>query len=178
MGGTMDNTIVVALCRALAARGWATLRFDFRGAGRSEGAFDAGHGEMDDVAGALDFLCAQADVDPDRLAVMGYSFGAGVALHHSVRDSRPRWLAGIALVQEHHDDPFLDADPRPKLFVAGERDPWAPPEPLRAYVARLRPPAALQVVPDTDHFFGGRESEVAEIIAEWLQDQAADCGPP
>ena len=178
MGGTMDNPIVVALCRTLAARGWAALRFDFRGAGCSEGSFDAGRGEMDDVAGAFDFLCAQADVDPDRLAIMGYSFGAGVALHHGARDSRLRWLASIALVQKHHADPFLDADQRPKLFIAGEHDPWAPPEPLRAYVARLRPPAVLQVVPDTDHFFGGRESEVAKIIADWLQDQATDCCPP
>ena len=178
MGGTMDDTIVVALCRTLAARGWATLRFNFRGAGRSEGAFDAGHGEMDDVAGALDFLCIQPDVDPDRLAVMGYSFGAGVALHHSVRDSRPRWLAGIALVQENYADPFLDADPRPKLFVAGRNDPWAPADALYAYIERLRPPVTLHILLDTDHFFGGRESEVAEIIAEWLQDQAADCGPP
>ena len=56
MGGTMDSAVVVAVCGGLAVRGWATLRFDFRGAGRSEGTFDGGHGEIDDVAGALDFL--------------------------------------------------------------------------------------------------------------------------
>lgn len=178
MGGTMDNPIVVAVCRALVARGWATLRFDFRGAGRSEGAFDGGRGEMNDVAGALDLLCTQAEVDPHRLAVVGYSFGAEVGLRYAAESARAGWMVGIALVQEHYADPFLDADPRPKLFVAGARDLWAPAEPLRAYVAHLLPPAALQVVPDTDHFFVGRESEVAEIITDWLQDQAADCGPP
>jgi alpha/beta superfamily hydrolase len=168
MGGTMGNTVVVAVCRALAARGWAALRFNFRGAGRSAGSFDEGRGEMDDVAGALDFLRAQAEVDPNRLAVVGYSFGAGVGLRHGARDPRVGWLVGIALVQEHYADPFLDADPRPKLFIAGERDPWAPSEPLRAYVERLQPPQALHILPHTDHFFGAREAEVATLIADFL----------
>jgi len=166
----MDSAVVVVVCRGLVVRGWAALRFDFRGAGGSEGAFDGGQGEMDDIAGALDFLASQTEVDADRLAVVGYSFGAGVALHHAARDERPKWLVGIALVQEHYEDPFLDEEPRPKLFVAGERDRWAPPERLRGYVARLRPPAALRVVAGTDHLFAGREGEVAEIVGEWLRD--------
>jgi alpha/beta superfamily hydrolase len=174
MGGRMDNPIVVIVCESLARRGWAALRFNFRGAGGSEGRFDDGRGEMDDVAGALDFLTAQPGIDPGRLAVVGYSFGAGVGLRHAARDPRLRWMAGIALVQEHYADPFLDDDARPKLFIAGEHDPWAPPDLLRAYVARLRPPKALHVVPHTDHFFGGREGDVATAIASWL----AELTPP
>jgi len=170
MGGTMDNTVVVAVCRALAARGRGALRFNFRGAGRSAGSFDEGRGEMDDVAGAVDFLCARPEVDADRLAFVGYSFGAGVGLHHAVRDSRLKHLVGIALVQEHYADPFLDADPRPKLFIVGERDPWAPPDALREYVARLSPPKTLRLISGTDHFFGGREGEVAALIADFLAD--------
>jgi hypothetical protein len=176
MGGTMDSTVVVAVCRGLAVRGWATLRFDFRGAGRSEGAFDGGHGEMGDVAAALGFLASQAKVDANRLAVVGYSFGASVALHQAVRDARARWLVGIALVQEHYDDPFLNEEQRPKLFVAAEHDPWAPPELLRTYVSRLRPPATLRIVAGTDHLFARREDEVADIIGEWLQDADAQPG--
>jgi alpha/beta superfamily hydrolase len=168
MGGTMDNTIVVAVCRALAARGWAGLRFNFRGAGRSAGSFDEGRGEMDDVAGALGFLCTQPEVDAGRLAVVGYSFGAAVGLRHGARDPRVGWLVGIALLQEHYADPFLDADPRPKLFIAGEHDSWAPSEPLRAYVERLQPPKALHVLPQTDHFFGGCETTVATSVADFL----------
>lgn len=168
MGGTMDNTVVAAVCRALAAQGWAALRFNFRGAGRSGGSFDEGRGEMDDAAGALDFLCAQAEVDPNRLALVGYSFGAGVGLRHGARDPRVGWLVGIALLQEHYADPFLDADPRPKLFIAGGRDAWAPSEPLRAYVERLPPPKALHIIPQTDHFFGGCEAAVATLVADFL----------
>jgi len=168
MGGTMDNGVVVSVCLALAARGWTALRFNFRGAGRSEGSFDEGRAEMGDVAGALDFLEARSEVDAERLAVVGYSFGAGVGLHHAARDSRLGWLAGVALVQENYADPFLDADSRPKLFVVGERDPWAPPDALREYVARLRPPKALRVIPHTDHFFVGREGEVSASIVDFL----------
>ena len=168
MGGTMDSPVVVAVCRALAQRGWAALRFNFRGAGRSGGSFDDGRGELDDVAGALDFLTTQPQVDGERLAVAGYSFGAQVGLHHAARDPRVSWLIGIALVQGHYVDSFLDADPRPKLFAAGEHDPWAPAEPLRAYVARLRPPVTLHVLPATDHFFAGREAELGALIADFL----------
>lgn len=164
MGGTMGNGVVVAVCRALSVRGWAALRFNFRGVG----SFDRGRGAMDDVAGAVDFICAQAGVDAGRLAIVGYSFGAEVGLRHAVRDPRVGWLVGIALVREHYADPFLDADPRPKLFVAGEHDHWAPADALRTYVARLSPPKALRFVPRAGHFFAGREGEVATLVADFL----------
>ncbi len=168
MGGRMDNTIVVAVCRALAARGWVALRFNFRGTGRSAGSFDEGRGEMDDVAGAVDFLCAQAEVDAGRLAVVGYSFGAGVGLRHAARDPRVGQLVGIALVEQHYTDPFLDADQRPKLFIAGEHDPWAPADALREYVARLSPPKTLSLIPQTDHLLAGHEAEAATLVADFL----------
>lgn len=174
MGGTMDSTVVVAVCRVLAARGWAALRFSFRGAGAAAGAFDEGRGEMDDVGGAVDFLSAREEVDESRLATVGYSFGAGVGLRHAARDPRVAWLVGIAMVQTHYDDPFLDADPRPKLFIAGEHDSWAPAGALRAYVERLQPPKTVHVLPGTDHFFGGREFEVAETVLDWLQGWMED----
>jgi alpha/beta superfamily hydrolase len=141
---------------------------NFRGTGSSQGAFDEGRGELDDVGGAVDFLCAQAEVDAGRLAVVGYSFGAEVGLRYTARDPRVGWLVGIAPVQEHYSDPFLDADLRPKLFIAGEHDPWAPADALRAYVARLQPPKTLHILPHTDHFFAGHEAEVAALIAGFL----------
>jgi alpha/beta superfamily hydrolase len=168
MGGTMDNTIVVAVCRALVARDWIALRFNFRGAGRSAGTFDGGRGEMDDVSGALGFLARRSEVDKGQLAVVGYSFGAEVGLHQAAQDTRVGWLVGIALVQEHYADPFLDADTRPKLFIAGERDLWAPADQLHDYVARLSPPNKLHLIPHTDHFFFGREADVAALVTDFL----------
>jgi len=168
MGGNMGNGIIVSLCLELAVAGWAALRFDFRGAGGSEGSFDEGAGEMDDVRGAVDHLFVQADVDPGELAVMGYSFGAGVALHHAARDPRLQHMVGIALVKQHYDDPFLDDDRRPKLFIASEDDPWAPADAIRAYVKRLQPPKKLYVVPGAGHLFSGHVNEVTGVIVDWL----------
>ncbi len=168
MGGNMGNGVVVRVCLAMAVAGWAALRFDFRGAGSSEGSFDEGDGEQDDVRGAADFLFVQTEVDPGELVVMGYSFGAGVALHHGARDPRLTRMVGIALAKHHYDDPFLDEVRRPKLFIGGENDPWAPPEPFRRYVERLRPPKRLHVVPGADHSFSGHLSEVADVIVDWL----------
>jgi hypothetical protein len=168
MGGNMGNGVVVSICLELAVAGWAALRFDFRGAGRSEGGFDEGNGEMDDVSGAVDFLFVQTEVDPGELAVMGYSFGAGVALHHAARDQRLHHMVGIALVENHYDAPFLDHDRRPKLFIAGEDDPWAPAEALREYVERLKPPKKLHIVSGAGHMFSGYVHEVTDTVVEWL----------
>ncbi|MGD8997644.1 MAG: dienelactone hydrolase family protein [Anaerolineae bacterium] len=168
MGGNMDNGVVFSVCLALAAAGWAALRFNFRGAGGGAGSFDEGEGEQDDVKGAIDFLLVQPEVDPDALGVIGYSFGAGVGLHHAARDRRVGRMVGIALVKHHYEDPFLDYDSRPKLFIAGENDPWAAIEALRQYVARLRPPKELHVVPGADHLFSGKTADVAKVVADWL----------
>jgi alpha/beta superfamily hydrolase len=100
--------------------------------------------------------------------VIGYSFGAGVALHHAVRDHRLRQLVGIALVKHHYEDSFLDQDSRPKLFIAGGSDPWAPAEDFKQYVERLRPPRKLHVIPGADHLFSGQVSEVADVVVGWL----------
>lgn len=168
MGGTMGNGVVVSVCLSLAVRGWAALRFNFRGAGSSGGSFDEGRGELDDVKGAVDFLFVQTEIDPSELMVIGYSFGASVALHHAARDHRLSRMVGIALVEHHYDDPFLDTVSRPKLFIAGENDPWAPPEAFRQYVEGLKPPKKLHVVDGADHSFSGHLSEVTDAIADWV----------
>jgi alpha/beta superfamily hydrolase len=168
MGGDKRNGVVVRVCLGLAAAGWGALRFDFRGAGSSKGSFDEGEGEQKDVNGAVDFLLGRPEIDPEELAVVGYSFGAGVALHYAARDRRLSRMVGIALVRHHYEDPFLDEVTRPKLFVGGESDPWAPAEALRRYVERLPPPKKLHIVPGADHVFSGKVSEVGDIVVDWL----------
>jgi len=168
MGGSMDNGVVLAVCEALAARGVIALRFNFRGVGGSEGTFGGGEGEVDDVAGAVDFLVAQEEVDPHRLAVVGYSFGAGVGLHYAVRDPRLGRMVAIAPIREQIPQIALEADPRPKLFIAGEADPFAPADMLRAVVAQLAPPKSLHILPQADHFFAGQERTVATLVANSL----------
>ncbi len=99
-GGDMYNNVVSVICQALAQESIATLRFNFRGVGRSEGNHEEGVGEQDDVVAALDFLQSSDGVDKGRLGLAGYSFGTRVVMPVALRDSRVR---AVALVS-----PFLD----------------------------------------------------------------------
>jgi alpha/beta superfamily hydrolase len=167
-GGSMEVPLVVAIAKELARRGVVALRFNFRGVGRSQGTYADGEGEMADVAGALDLLESQENVDRERLYLVGYSFGAGVGLRHAENDPRIAAVAVVAPYVENPSESLLRNDTRPKLFVVGEGDTVCPPEWLRAFVAPLPEPKELRILPGTDHFFWGREREVAGIVGQFI----------
>jgi alpha/beta superfamily hydrolase len=164
------------------------LRFNFRGVGHSGGLYDHGRGEQADVAGAVDWLLGQSWVDPWRLYVVGYSFGAWVGMSHTTDDPRVTAVAAVGLAAWHFDADlglasarsgfgdeadqfdaaFLQSLARPKLFVAAEHDAFAPVQSLRRLVERIPPPKALHVMAGTDHFFHGREAEVGELVAGFI----------
>lgn len=184
-GGNMDNGLTVAIAQALASRGVMALRFNFRGVGGSAGRYDHGRAEQADVAGALDWILSQPGIDPQRASLVGYSFGAWVALSRAQIDSRPAGVAAIGLGAWHYDSgfrsskawPHLGGEPweldpgllmgytKPKVFVVGEQDPFAPLSLLKRFVEPLPEPKALLVVPGTDHFFLGHERKVGELVA-------------
>jgi alpha/beta superfamily hydrolase len=184
----MHNSVVTAIARALVARGVLALRFNFRGVGRSGGLHDGGRGEQADVAGAMDWLLAHPEVDPWRVSLVGYSFGAWVGLTHALGDPRITAAAAVALVAWHYDAEFAQAhDPpipgdeawpldaaalqsftRPKLFVAGEYDSFSPLPILRRFVEQLPAPKELYVVSGADHIFHGHETEVGEQVARFI----------
>jgi alpha/beta superfamily hydrolase len=185
-GGTMHNGVVRAVAHALVEKGVFALRFNFRGVEKSEGRYDRGLGEQDDVAGAVRWLLKQPEVDPWHVTVVGYSFGAWVGLHYTQRDPRVIAVAAIGLVpwgpdidlrranlqQTRHFAPdFLASFARPKLFVSGEHDAFAPPSVLRDLVDRIPGPKELHILKGTDHFFQGREQEVGELIASFVAEQ-------
>lgn len=167
-GGSMEVPLVVAIAQELAQRGIVALRFNFRGVGRSQGIYADGKGEMADVAGALDFLEGQERVDRERLYLVGYSFGAGVGLRHAENDPRIAAVAVVAPYIENPSESLLRSYTQPKLFLVGEGDTVCPTEWLRAFVAPLPEPKALRILPGTDHFFWGREREVAGIVGEFI----------
>ena len=91
----MDNLVVVHVARALLDHGMASLRFNFRGVGGSEGRFAEGEGELNDVGGALGWRLAQPGIDWAHLYLVGYSFGAWMALRYALTDERIQGYAGI-----------------------------------------------------------------------------------
>lgn len=163
-GGDMHNNVVVALVEALQQAGHATLRFNFRGVGRSGGAHDNGIGERDDVRAAVGVL---AEKGFGTVVVAGYSFGAFVGLGAGAQMDNVSKLIGVALPVASRDASFLNGVTKPTLLVAGDRDDRAPLEKLRP-LAQGTPSRSLVVVDGADHFFRGEERVVAQAVVLFL----------
>src|SRR5258708_115945 len=176
-GGTMHNKVVFQAAKALESLGIAVLRFNFRGAGLSDGIHDQGRGEIDDARAALDFLAAEFPGTP--LLVAGFSFGAWVGLRAGCADLRVTELLGLGLpVGDLVGDrgfSYLDSCGKSKLFIAGEFDQYGPPEKLHALVERfsseIKAQISVEIVRGADHFFTGHHVEVDGAIANWLIDR-------
>lgn len=169
-GGDMDNPVMIRAAEVCADMGLATLRFNFRGVGASQGAHGDGMAERSDAEAALAHLAA-ALARPARLSLLGYSFGAGVAAH--VGATGPP-LAGLCLVAPplalagYRVPPALTTFPGPLLVVAGSGDQYCPPAALAALTAVL-PAAEVRVIAGADHFFLGKLFPLGQAIAHWAR---------
>jgi hypothetical protein len=167
-GGSMYNNVVEAVLEALWRREFATLRFNFRGVGDSEGEYDGGEGELDDVRKAVAFLAGKAGVKSVVLA--GYSFGASVSLRAGLTDPAVDRLVLVALPVAGMTGPS-DSTSKPVLLVSGDRDTYSPLEPLRTLAAKLGSRARLEILAGADHFFGGYEAQLSALIGAALADR-------
>lgn len=167
-GGTMHTKVVYQAAKALARIGCAVLRFNFRGAGRSDGGFTNGPGEMDDFRAALDFMSAH--YAGARLWAAGMSFGAWIALTVGAGDPRVTTLIGIAPPLARYDFEPVARSTTPKFFIQGERDELCPLKDMREFYARAAEPKELVVIDGADHLFDGKVSEVADAIEDLLGD--------
>jgi alpha/beta superfamily hydrolase len=173
-GGSMEVPVIMTIARELGRRGLVALRFNFRGVGGSEGSFGHGVAEVADVAGAVEYLAARSDVDQGRLYLMGYSFGASVGLKYVEADPRICGIVALCLplggmTIGSLDEDFWSKYTRPKLFLAGDRDQVCPLSELRPLVEGLPEPRQLVVLEGSDHFLWGREQEVANHIAGFVE---------
>jgi uncharacterized protein len=164
-GGTLYNKIVYRAARAIHAAGITALRFNFRGVEGSDGSFDAGKGEVDDVRAALDFLAR----DHPRLLVAGYSFGAWVGLHAGAEDPRVEKLIGVGLPVNVFDASFLRGVSKPLLLVHGDRDEWGAIEKVQAIAGEVAGPVTVEVLPGADHSLEGYLEPMMEAIARFLK---------
>ena len=163
--------------KALNSFGFPVLRFNFRGAGLSEGEHDHGKGEVEDVRAALEWMDAEYHLP---MIFAGFSFGAAVGLRAACADPRVTAVIGLGIpvapVAAGTEDPrvytfeFLQDCSKPKLFVSGARDQFGPREKLEALVASLPEPKKLVVIEGADHFFEGRLRELRDAIESWIKD--------
>ena len=175
-GGTLHNKVAFHTMKALNSFGFPVLRFNFRGAGLSQGEHDEGHGEVEDVRAALDWLDAEFHLP---LMFAGFSFGAAVGLKAACSDPRVSAAIGVGIpagpvaagteVPRTYTLDFLRQCVKPKLFVSGGRDQFGPRAKLEALVASVPQPKKLVLVEGADHFFEGRLRELREAIEEWVR---------
>ena len=167
----MHNKVVFRAAKAALRVGMPTLRFNFRGVGKSAGSFASGDGEQDDVRAALDYLQVRYPGLP--VCLMGFSFGAWVGLTVGATDSRVAALVGLGVPVATQDFSFLRGITKPKLFVQGTLDVFGPPDKLRALFDSLAEPKRLHLVPDVDHFFAGKLEELQGAVGEFLEEVLA-----
>src|SRR5258708_3690671 len=169
-GGTLHNKVVFHAMKALNSFGFPVLRFNFRGAGLSEGEHAHGQGEVDDVRTALDWLDREFHLP---LILAGFSFGAAVGLRVACPDSRVAAVIGLglpvaAIDARVYDFEFMRSCMKPKLFVSGGRDQFGPRAKLEEIVRSLPEPKKLVMVEGADHFFEGRLRELRDAIESWI----------
>ncbi len=168
-GGTMHNKVVFRAAKALHEFGLPVLRFNFRGAGLSEGAHDQGRGEQDDVRAAINHIAGEFPARP--ILVAGFSFGASMGLLVGCQDARVVELIGLGIPVNDADFSFLKACEKPKLIIVGEHDRFAAQEKVEELLAAWPEPKRLLMVRGADHFFAGKLGEVGSAITKWLGER-------
>jgi alpha/beta superfamily hydrolase len=161
-GGTMHNKVVYRAVQALTRSGFATLRFNFRGVGRSEGRYDTGRGEVDDFRAAMDEAVREAGLP---LVAGGFSFGCAVGLKAIARDTSASAFVALGLPLATESGRLVPRPAVPALYVVGERDAFGPPEELERFVAGT---GTVVVVPGAGHFFEGSLESLGGIIEGFL----------
>jgi alpha/beta superfamily hydrolase len=171
-GGTMHNKVVYHAAKALNSFGFPVLRFNFRGAGLSEGKHDQGHGEVDDIRAALAWLKNEFRLP---LIFAGFSFGASTGLRASCPDPDVKLLISlgtpVAAEGRVYAYRFLGECAKPKLFVSGDRDKYGPLPELKRVYETAAEPKRFVVVPNADHFFEGQLPVMREAIEGWVSEQ-------
>jgi alpha/beta superfamily hydrolase len=162
-GGDMHNSVVASVADSFANKGFATLRFNFRGTGASEGDFDDGLGEQRDLAAALGWVAQRIATPP---CVAGYSFGAWVAAGAAAAGylgSAPLYLVSppVALLSFA----TISASPSLAAVVAGDRDDFAPLPQVKGLLERWQAAGHLEVIEGCDHFYSGRLAQLGDALA-------------
>lgn len=164
-GGDMVNPVVETLATAYNKKGYTTLRFNFRGVGDSEGIFDDGNGEQQDILAAVSYLIGQGMTS---IHLAGYSFGAWVL---GKTKEFPDEVTGQVLVSPPLAMLPFEEDlslPLLKLVVTGEEDEFAPAELIRDFLESWNPRSRFEVIDHADHFYYGSFGALEKVVRNFL----------
>ena len=167
-GGNMDNNVVLTLAYSLVDKGFATLRFNFRGVGNSQGQHTEGESEYQDVLGALNLMKAWPGVDGRRLGLAGYSFGASVILGSASLQKRVKALALVSPSLRALESSPLKMHNRTSMIITGDRDNLVQSEQLQSCLDSFAHPPACHIVAGADHFWQGYENQMSSPVEQFF----------
>lgn len=176
-GGTMNNQMVYSLFQTFKARGFAVLRFNFRGVGRSQGEFDQGTGELSDAASALDWL---QNLKPDAKAcwIAGYSFGAWIGMQLLMRRPEVEGFISISPPANMYDFTFLAPCPSSGLIVHGTSDDVVPEPDVKKLVEKLKTQKGITIdyekLEGASHFYEKETEQVTDMVGAYVDRRRAD----
>ena len=157
-GGSLDNKVVTTLARAANEAGWVSVRPNFRGVGMSDGTFDAGDGETDDLEAVMRFVETSYPGLPWALA--GFSFGAFVQHRLRQRVDARRLILVAPAVTMYEFDPV----PADTVVIYGDADEGIPPAAIRLWAQQQG--IATRVIPAAGHFFHGKLAELKQAFED------------
>ena len=164
-GGTLQNKVAHTLARSFIGQGFIALRFNFRGVNDSEGTFDDGRGELEDVYAAMDFLSIGYPDLP--LWISGFSFGAAMAIHAAAA-REPAGLVSIAPAISRFTSTLTQQPNCPWLILQGDQDELVDVDETIAWVNGLDPGPELQILDGAVHFFHGKLVPLREAIETFI----------
>ena len=169
-GGNMDNNVVLAVSVALVDEGFATLRFNFRGVGNSQGEHTKGELEHQEALGAMEFLGKWPGVDGNNLGLAGYSFGTGIILCNPSLQERAKVYALISPSIARLEESSLRSNQRPKLVISGDQDRLIQSPQLKPVLESFAQPFSCEFIPGADHYWVGQEEKMAGRVSQFFSE--------
>ena len=168
-GGTMTNKVVYSIARAFNEAGAPSVRFNYRGVGKSAGSYDEGNGETDDALAVIDWAAQRWP--GARLYLGGFSFGGAVAIRAAAaRDVARLVTVAPAIRRVKVDERSLPQCPW--LIVQGDQDELVDPKDIQQWVQSLPESPQLAMLDGVEHFFHGRLNELRQVVVRWLIELA------
>jgi len=170
-GGSMNNKVVYTLYQAFTRRGFSTLRFNFRGVGRSQGTYDRGEGELSDAASALDWLQSY-NQNAGACWIAGFSFGAWIGMQLLMRRPEISGFISLSPPANMYDFSFLAPCPSSGLVIQGELDEFVPEPSVAKLVEKLAHQRNLEidyrVIPGANHFYQDNIEDLTRHLDDYL----------
>jgi alpha/beta superfamily hydrolase len=163
MGGSMDNNVVMTMAETLFAEDYSTLRFNFRGAGRSQGTYSNGLGEQHDLVAAVAFV---NKLGYDQILLAGYSFGAWIINQALAGDISASAILFVSPPVDFLPFDFTGCEGKISLLIAGDQDIYCPQTALQQIGKQLRCP--VEIIHGTDHFYWGGEEQLSNVILKYF----------